>query len=106
MSISSADDLHPSEGARFLLQRMSALGDSAHYLGSVFTPTHRFDYDVDAHMDGTASLRPRAAGADDNLEKRLQNLAASVARQAKAKKADDLQPWPERVLRWRGPGRG
>jgi hypothetical protein len=33
-------------------------------------------------------------------------LAKLTARAADKKRGDGMPPWPNRVLRWRGPGRG
>lgn len=54
--------------------------------------------------DGTATVD--AAGAPEELVEMLAMLAKLTARAAAKKREDGLPPWPSRVLRWRGPGRG
>lgn len=90
---------HPSEGVRLLLERQDE--SDIVYKGSVFTPTERFDYEIrldDAGKMVLASEKP----ADPDDENKLKKLADSTARKAKKNDAS----WPDRVLRWRGPGRG
>ena len=105
---SVSDSLHPSEGIRLLLDRQSIAEDmqSASYAGAVYTVTACFRYRVDMAMDGSASLlaieEPATPGDEDALSK----IAKSTARAAKRKREEALPPWPMRILRWRGPGRG
>jgi hypothetical protein len=100
--------LHPSEGAKLLLERRSISedGERADYLASIFTPELRFDLDARLAMDGSADLTPRADAPEADLLKALTNIAKSTARAAKRKRDEGLPPWPHRILRWRGPGRG
>ena len=95
-----APNYHPSEGVRLLLERQDHSSVIV-YRGSVFTPNERFDYDIRLDDDGKIILESEHP-ADSDDEKKLKKLADSVAR--KAKKDDGS--WPDRVLRWRGPGRG
>ena len=99
---------YPSEGAKLLLERarIDDDGERAEYLASVFTPTRRYDYDAVLGLDGRAALTPRGDRPDAALEKALSNIAKSVARAARRKRDESLPPWPHRVNRWRGPGRG
>lgn len=101
-------ELHPSAGARFLFERKSVGPDGAAavYAAAIFTPDARIDYDVDMALDGSYDVRPRAEPADAELTKKLDTIARLIARSAASKKRDGLLPWPHRVLRWRGPGRG
>lgn len=99
--------LHPSEGARFLFERASVSPDSrvAAYRVAVFTPDRRFDYRADMQLDGSFELSEAGAPAPADLAKKLSAISKLIARAAKKKLANELPPWPSRVLRWRGPGR-
>jgi hypothetical protein len=99
---------HPSEGAKLLLERarVSDDGQRADYLASIYTPDHRYDFDASLCTDGTAELVARGEAPEASLEKALANIAKSTARAAKRKQGEGLPPWPHRVHRWRGPGRG
>jgi len=99
--------LHPTEGARFLFERQSDAGahERAAYRAIIFTPRERFEYLADMTIDGGFELSPRGEPAAPELEARLGTIAKLIARSARSKLADELPPWPHRVLRWRGPGR-
>lgn len=99
--------LHPSEGARFLFERESMSDDrhQAAYRVAVFTPERRFDYRADMRLDGSFDLVAAADSAPAELAKKLTAITKLIARAARKKLADELPPWPGRVLRWRGPGR-
>lgn len=103
-----AEALHPTEGIRLLLERDEVGEDaqSARYLATIFTVTERFSYAAELNMEGGATLRVEGEAATAEDEDKLSKLAKSTARAAKRKLADNLSPWPPRVLRWRGPGRG
>lgn len=105
---SPRDSNHPSEGARFLLKRLQRSADDQHalYDAAVYTPTSRFDYRAEMHLDGELTLTAQSEPAPQDLEAKLTTIAKLVARSAKSRRDDDLPPWPDRVLRWRGPGRG
>lgn len=99
--------LHPSEGARYLLE-LAEVADgeaAARYRAAVLTPDQRFDYELALGLDGAAAVAT-AGGADQSLEAALLAIARSVARAAGKARADGRPAWPRRVLRWRGPGRG
>lgn len=96
-------DLTPTEGARFLLERTSELTDRAEYRVQVFTPTETFSGTATLVDDGTATV---AIAAPSDLVEMVQMLGKLTARAAAKKRADGMPPWPSRVLRWRGPGRG
>lgn len=102
------DSLHPSEGIRLLLDRQSVAEDmqSARYNGAVYTTTTCFRYRVEMAMDGSAALEAIEAAAEPSDEDSLSKIAKSTARAAKRKREEALPPWPNRILRWRGPGRG
>jgi len=104
--------LHPSEGIRMLLQRVS-IGEeaaNAEYTGQVFTPSEVFGFEVKLALDGSAKLLALPGDSPDKVdeehEKSLLKLSKSIARAAKRKLEDKLPPWPPKILRWRGPGRG
>jgi hypothetical protein len=102
------ESLNPSEGVRLLLQRQEVDEDQqrAHYEATIFTVTSRYCYQANLGMDGSAQLEAQGESATAEDEDKLSKLAKSTARAAKRKLADKLAPWPPRVLRWRGPGRG
>ena len=96
-------DLTPSEGARFLLERSSETPERAEYRVQVFTPTETFAGTAVLVDDGTATV---ALEAPADLVDMIAMLGKLIARAAAKKRADGMPPWPARVLRWRGPGRG
>jgi len=94
-------DLHPSEGARFLLERTSADdGATATYRASIYTPDAVVSTSATLTDDGTASLAA-PTGAAGELDERLVNIAKLVARDAPRRREDGLVVWPARILRWR-----
>jgi hypothetical protein len=104
-----SDDLRPSAGARFLLERTTAdrVGPAASYRGTIYTPASEHAYALELSDRGEATLAPAGdGGAEAALEERLLDLARSTARAAARRRIEGLEPWPERILRWRGPGRG
>lgn len=96
--------LLPSEGARFLLEREAETGAHASYRAAIYTPTATFAGHATLGEDGSVALE--LSGAPDELAQVLAQIAKLTARAAAKKRADGLPPWPGRVLRWRGPGRG
>jgi len=101
-----SDSLTPTEGARFLLERLEDHGATARYRAAIFTPQTTYEGTATLRDDGTAELAIDVAGATEELFSTLQMLAKLTARSAAKKREDGLPPWPARVLRWRGPGRG
>jgi hypothetical protein len=99
-----SSDLTPSEGARFLLEREQDDGTRARYRAAIYTPTATYEGHATLCDDGTVEIE--AADAPEELFSTLQMLAKLTARSAAKKREDGLPPWPARVLRWRGPGRG
>jgi hypothetical protein len=100
------DPLAPEAGARFLFDLASDDGATARYRAAVLTPDERFDYDAVLGDDGSVAMTERGAAAPQALEDALRMIARLTARSAPKKREDGLPPWPHRVLRWRGPGRG
>jgi hypothetical protein len=105
---SDSATLHPSEGARFLFERASQSDDlsEARYRAAIFTPGERFEYSVHMRIDGSFASAVQGTPAPDDLAHKLDTIAKLIARGARGKQADSLPPWPHRVMRWRGPGRG
>jgi len=96
------------EGARFLLERQSIEEDgrAARYRAAVYTPDAVFEYAALLRAGGEVTLSAVAAAAPPPLEQKLLAHARQAARAAERKAAEELPPWPHRVTRWRGPGRG
>jgi hypothetical protein len=99
-------DLTPSAGARFLLERQSADERAATYLATIATPGLSYAYDVALAAGDEPVLTARGEPAPPELAGMLVMLARLTARGVDKRLADGLPPWPERVTRWRGPGRG
>jgi hypothetical protein len=94
-------DLHPTDGARYLLELDAALDDGhrARYRATIFTPTTAFAATATLGDDGAVELAP--SGAPDELHARLASMVKLVARDAPRLRADGMPPWPQRILRWR-----
>jgi hypothetical protein len=99
-------DLHPSDGARFLLERAGepepgAGGPQARarYRAAIYTPDAEFATTAVLGDDGSVELGP--TGAPDDLHARLVVLARLVARDAAGLRDSGMPPWPQRILRWR-----
>ena len=86
------DPLTPTAGARYVLERVA----DAHYTGRIHAPEATYEYDV--RCADEIALEVRGTSAPAELEDKLRMFAKLMARAA--------PPWPERVTRWRGPGRG
>lgn len=99
-----ADELRPTAGARFLLERTAESGDHATYRAVIYTPDAEFSSTAELRDDGTFDLP--ATGAPGELHDDLAMQAKLLARGVKKRREDGLPAWPPRVLRWRGPGRG
>lgn len=104
----SGSSLFPAEGARFLLERQAIedAGGAARYRAAVYTPAEAFEYAALLRAGGEVEMAPVGSRAPAELEDKLLAHARQVARAAARKAAEELPPWPHRVLRWRGPGRG
>jgi len=92
-------NLHPTEGARFLLERTDDQGTRATYRASVYTPKSVFTVPATLAEDGTVELA--ATGAPGDLDERLRTIAKLLARDATRRRDDGLVVWPARILRWR-----
>jgi hypothetical protein len=92
-------DLHPTEGARYLLELASDDGAQATYRATIFTPAAAHATELALSDDGVATVGANDAPAE--LADRLANIAKVVARDAKKRRADGMPPWPARILRWR-----
>lgn len=94
-----SDALHPTTGARFLLERLAEDGGRATYRASIYTPDAAYASTALLAEDGTVELAP--AGAPGDLDDMLVAFAKLTARGAAKRRGDGLSPWPPRVLRWR-----
>lgn len=94
-------DLHPTEGARYLLERDAELegGARARYRAAIYTRDAEFFATATLGEDGSVELGPTGAPAD--LHERLATIAKLVARGAAKLREDGMPPWPQRILRWR-----
>ena len=96
-------DLTPTEGARFLLERERETGATAVYTAAIYTPDATFEGIATLTEDGSVAVEITAPA---ELTEMLTMVARLTARAAAKKRQDGLSPWPPRVLRWKGPGRG
>jgi hypothetical protein len=96
-----ARDLHPTDGARYLLELDGELDDGhrARYRVAIYTPAAAFTAAAMLGDDGSAAVEP--TGAPDELHARLASIAKLVARDAGKLRGDGMPPWPQRILRWR-----
>ena len=100
------DSLRPQAGARFVLEleRASADGTRADYRVAIYTPDATHTGTAVLVEDGSADVA--IEGSSEDLVATLKMIAKLTARSAPKKREDGLSPWPSRVMRWRGPGRG
>lgn len=96
-------DLTPTEGARFLLEREREAGATAVYKAAIYTPDATYEGSATLADDGSVTLEITAPA---ELAEMLTMVGKLTARAAAKKRDDGLPPWPPRVLRWKGPGRG
>jgi class 3 adenylate cyclase len=95
-----ARDLHPTDGARYLLEREGEAGGSrVRYRAAIYTPEAVFTAVATLGDDGSVELAPTGAPAE--LHARLVTLARLVARDAAKLAGDGMPAWPQRILRWR-----
>jgi hypothetical protein len=94
-------DLHPTDGARYLLELEGEHGGGAgaRYRAAIYTPDREFTATATLGDDGSVDLAP--TGAPDELHARLTVIARLVARDAARRRDDGMPPWPQRILRWR-----
>ncbi|CAN5901510.1 hypothetical protein BH11MYX2_BH11MYX2_36770 [soil metagenome] len=92
-------DLHPTEGARYLLECSADDGARATYRAVIYTPTTAHATTAHVTDDGTSTLETSDAPAE--LVERLAIMVKLIARDAVRRREDGLGAWPERVLRWR-----
>lgn len=100
--MSSGDPARPSAGARYLLERERVDGATATYRIAIVAADATYDGRATAREDGSVDVE---LVAPDEVRALATNLAILVARGAAKRKDDGLPAWPERVQRWRGPGR-
>ena len=94
--------MRPTAGARYLLELERVDGAQAVYRTTIFTPDAEYSGTATLGEDGSVSVTPTGSPLDDTLVM----LARLTARGAPKRKEDGLPTWPQRLLRWRGPGRG
>ena len=93
-------DLHPTDGARYLLERDGdGEGSRASYRVAIYVPDAVYAASATLGDDGSVELA--ATGAPDELHARLATIAKLVARDAAKLRADGMPAWPQRILRWR-----
>lgn len=95
--------MRPTAGARYLLELDRVDGARATYRATVYTPDTEYAGTATLDEAGTAEL---SIDAPEELAATLAMLAKLTARGAAKRKEDGLPTWPQRLLRWRGPGRG
>ncbi len=96
-------DLAPTEGARFLFERASEDADGARYSVAIYTRGATFAGNASLGYDGSVAIELEAPA---DLAAIAEMFAKLTARAAQKHRDDGMPPWPARVLRWRGPGRG
>jgi hypothetical protein len=96
-------DLTPTEGARFLFERASEDAAGARYSVAIYTPSATFAGNASLGYDGSVAIELEAPA---ELAATAEMFAKLTARAAQKQRDDGFPPWPARVLRWRGPGRG
>jgi hypothetical protein len=94
-------DLHPIDGARYLLERVTQSDDgtTARYRAAIYTHDAEFAAVATLADDGSVALEPTGAPAE--LHARLGTILRLVARDAARLAQDGLPGWPQRILRWR-----
>jgi len=98
-------DLHPTDGARYLLERDAQAGEApgggaqARYRAAIYTRDAAFTATATLEDDGRVELGPTGAPAE--LHARLLTIAKLVARDAAKLRGDGMPAWPQRILRWR-----
>jgi hypothetical protein len=100
-------DLVPTAGARLLLELAPGeRNDAARaaYRAAIYTPGATYEGRAELADDGSSAVHVEGAPAE--LAEALAMFGKLTARAAAKRRADGLPPWPARVLRWRGPGRG
>ena len=96
--------LRPTEGARFLLERMDHTVRGATYRATIYTP--EAEYAATASLADDDSVEVAPSGAPRELDDALATQIRLLARGAAKRTEEGLPTWPARLLRWRGPGRG
>ena len=96
---SHPQDLHPTAGARVLLEFDSSDAGGARYRGAIFTPITRYDYRLAIALpDGAVSFVEPPSGDAANYAELVRLMARTLARDALA---STPFTWPRRLLRWR-----
>ncbi|MBK9072256.1 MAG: hypothetical protein IPL79_14845 [Myxococcales bacterium] len=111
-------DLRPQAGARFVLLRGASDADRADYAAAIISPDAAWHFRVElaagtaqppvitADTDDVETVRAHASPPASSDVDMLTMVARLTARAAPTRATDGLTPWPPRIVRWRGPGRG
>jgi len=86
-----------------LLERLSEDAVGATYRATIYTPAATHAGRAVLGEDGSVTV---TLDAPEQLVAMLAMFGKLVARAAAGQRAKGIAPWPARVLRWRGPGRG
>lgn len=92
----------PQHGARVLLELQGVDGGRATYRAAILTAADEASATAILGEDGSVDL----AETPSEHHAALAMLCKLTARGAAKRRQDGLPVWPQRVLRWRGPGRG
>jgi hypothetical protein len=96
-------DLHPTDGARYLLELDAELeaGAAARYRATVFTPKSSMSTHLLLRDDGAVTLADGAIAIADPFMATLSTFAKLTARATPKRREDEMPAWPARILRWR-----
>ena len=86
-----------------MLERLSEDVVGATYRATIYTPAATYAGRAVLGEDGTVKV---VLDGPEELVAMLAMFGKLVARAAAGQRAKGIAPWPARVLRWRGPGRG
>lgn len=107
------EDLRPQSGVRFVLLRGAFADEQATYSAAIIAATAVWRFTVALVAGAEPVLTPLDAidapsyiAPDAKQAGMLIMIARLTARAAPSRQADGLAPWPPRIVRWRGPGRG
>ncbi len=86
-----------------MLERLSEDAVGATYRATIYTPAATHTGRAVLGENGTVEV---ALDGPEELVSMLGMFGKLIARAAAGQRAKGIAPWPARVLRWRGPGRG
>lgn len=109
------EDQRPTAGHRFVFLLGAHASGAARYAAAIVAPDAVWHYqvalrageapDVTSH-EGAGTEVAAAVPPEPKAVDMLVMIARLTARAAPSRAADGLAPWPPRIVRWRGPGRG